>query len=118
MLFRRSSSHRQTDLLRTCPACRSRLACPIAWEPHDDSHWDIDLRCGDCEHRWQLVIDDRRAARYDVELDDDLAFMKRTLRRLELDRMAAEVETFVSALARDLIEPADYEDMQTLPSRM
>jgi hypothetical protein len=43
-----------------------------------------------------------------VELDDDLVGMKGALRRLELDRMAAEVETFVSAPARDLIEPADF----------
>ena len=108
MLFRRSSRRRQTDLLRACPSCGSRLACPVAWEPRDDSHWDIDLRCGDCDHRWQLVIDDRRAARYDVELDDDLLTMKGTLRRLELERMAVEVETFVIALARDLIDPADF----------
>jgi hypothetical protein len=108
MLFRRSSSRRQTDLLRTCPACRGRLVCPIAWEPADDSHWDIDLRCGDCEHRWQMVVDDRRAARYDVQLDDDLFVIKRTLRRLELERMSDEVEAFVIALERDLIEPADF----------
>jgi hypothetical protein len=55
-----------------------------------------------------MVVDDRRAARYDVQLDDDLFVIKRTLRRLELERMSDEVEAFVIALERDLIEPADF----------
>jgi len=108
MIFRRSSRRRDTDLLRRCPSCGSRLACPVTWQPSDDSHWDIELRCGDCELRWQLVIDDRRAARYDIELDDDAAAMNRMLRRLDRERMAAEVEAFAIALERDLIEPADF----------
>ena len=108
MFFRRSSRRRHTDLLRACPICDSRLVCPIAWEPCDDSHWDIELRCGDCGYGWQMVADDRRAARFDVELDNDLRTIKRTLRGLERERMAVEVETFITALERDLIEPADF----------
>jgi hypothetical protein len=107
MFFRRSS-RRRSDVLRRCPMCRSDLACPIEWAPSDDEHWSIHLRCGDCGHEWDAVIDNRRAARYDVELDGDTAVMKRSLERLDLARMALEVEAFAAALARDLVEPADF----------
>ena len=70
--------------------------------------WLIDLRCGDCEHVWDAVIDNTRAARYDAELDGDMAAIRRALQRLDCARMAAEVDAFVAALSCDLIEPADF----------
>ena len=78
------------------------------WHEADATHWHIDLRCGDCGHRWDVVIEDWRAARYDTELDSDRAFIRRELERLDLERMATEVEAFATALSRDLIEPADF----------
>jgi hypothetical protein len=80
----------------------------MAWEPEDDEHWSIDMRCGDCGHVWNRVIHDRRAARFDVELDGDMYVLRRSLRSLDLERMSAEVEAFAAALARDLVEPADF----------
>jgi hypothetical protein len=78
------------------------------WAPADDAHWHIELRCGDCGHRWELDVHDSRAARFDAELDGDQRAIRRTLSRLDLERMAAEVETFAAALSRDLIEPTDF----------
>jgi hypothetical protein len=80
----------------------------MEWEPSDDSHWHIELRCGDCGHGWDVEVHDSRAARYDIELDLDRAYLTRALRRLDLERMAVEVETFAIALSGDLIEPADF----------
>ena len=108
MLFRRSPRRRKGDPLRRCPECRSPLACPMDWSEHDDAHWDIELRCGDCGHEWEIVIDDARAARYDIELDWDRSAITRALHRLDLEQMAMEAETLAIALARDLIEPADF----------
>jgi hypothetical protein len=99
---------RHRDTLRRCPACRGRLVCPMSWGPEDDETWSIDMRCGDCEHTWSQVVANARAARFDVELDRDVAILRRRLDRLELERMATEVETFVGALRRGLIEPADF----------
>jgi hypothetical protein len=107
MLFRRSFRRRR-DALRHCPACTGRLVCPIDWEPEGDEHWSIDLRCGDCGHVWNQVIPNGRAARFDLELNRDIDVLRRSLDRLERERMAADVETFVAALARDLVEPADF----------
>ena len=80
----------------------------MAWAPSDDEQWAIQLRCGDCDHVWDAVVDNTRAARYDVELDGDMATIRRSLRNLDLARMAIEVEAFAAALADDLIEPADF----------
>jgi hypothetical protein len=78
------------------------------WAENDAAHWHIDLRCGECGSRWDAVVRDDRAARYDIELDLDMSAIRRALVRLDLERMATDAETFATALARDLIEPADF----------
>ena len=78
------------------------------WEPSDDTHWHIELRCGDCGHWWDATVEDSRASRYDIELDCDRAYITGALRRLDLKRMAAEDKTFPVAPSRDPIEPANF----------
>lgn len=80
----------------------------MSWEPEGDEHWTIDLRCGDCGYCWNRVVPNSRAARFDVELNRDQAVLRRSLQRLDHERMTAEVEAFCAALARDLVEPADF----------
>jgi hypothetical protein len=80
----------------------------VSWHEHDETHWHIDLRCGECGHRWEAVVDDARAKRYDLELGCDTASISRTLERLDRERMAIDAETLADAFARDLIGPADF----------
>ena len=80
----------------------------MSWEPDGEELWSIDLRCGDCGHSWNRSIPNDRAKRFDLELDADVHVLQRTLRRLERERMAADVDAFVAALERDLIQPADF----------
>ena len=54
-----------------------------------------------------LDVHDSRAATFDMQLDEDQYAIRKTLDRLDRERMAAEVETFAAALS-DLIEPADF----------
>jgi hypothetical protein len=82
------SSRRHDDGLRRCPWCHGGLVCPTAWEPCDDRHWHIDLRCPECEHRWERVVDDERAARLDRQLNGDQALLRFALLRLERVRTA------------------------------
>ena len=103
MIFRR-----RRDALRWCPDCRSPFACPMDWAEHDATHWHIELRCGECGHRWDAVVHDDRAKRYDIELDASVSAITRTLDRLDLERMAIDAETLAVALDQDLIEPADF----------
>ena len=80
----------------------------MGWAEHDATHWHIDLRCSECGNRWDAVVHDDRAARYNVELDVDVSAITRALERLDLERMAIDAETFATALEQDLIEPADF----------
>ena len=47
------------------------------------------------------------AERYETALHPRASIISCALRRLEIDRIAAEVESFVAALQRDLIVAAD-----------
>jgi hypothetical protein len=105
MWFRR---RRQADCLRTCPVCGGHLPCPINWEPSGDEHWRIAMRCGDCDSRYELTITNERAKRLDHELDVDLQAIRRVLNTLDRERMADEIEQFVTALDQGLIDAGDF----------
>lgn len=96
------------DRLRYCPECRSGLACPTDLADHDDTHKRIELRCPECGHEWDTVVNHARAELLGHELDRDATAIQRALDRLDLERMAVYAETFTAALARDLIEPTDF----------
>ena len=98
---------RPPDALRSCPLCRGRFPCPVCWEPSDEQHWLIVMRCGDCGSRYEITVTNERAKRLDRELDLDQRAIRRVLDTLDRERMAAEIEDFVTALDRDLIDPAD-----------
>jgi hypothetical protein len=96
------------DRLRYCPRCRSGFVYPTGRTDHDRVSKRIDLRCGECGHRWHSVVSHARAALLDIELERDAASIRRSLEEFDLERMALYAETFAAALARDLIEPADF----------
>ncbi len=96
------------DGLRRCPVCDGRFPCPMTWEPVDDRHWHIDIRCGDCGWWYEMTASNARAAEYDRELDCDQWPIRRALNRLDRERMATEIELFVTALGQDLIDPGDF----------
>ena len=52
------------------------------------------FRCGGCEARSALVVDNRQAAALDVELDRQLASIRDAAERLDAERMAAEARAF------------------------
>jgi hypothetical protein len=99
---------RASDPLRSCPLCHGPFTCPISWEPSDDEHWLIVMRCGDCGCWYELTVGNERARQLDRELDVDQRAIRRGLEAMDRERMAAEIEGFVTALGRDLIDPADF----------
>jgi hypothetical protein len=94
--------------LQTCARCNAEFACPTDWAPEDSQHWWIRLRCGDCGHVREVVVDNREAADFDIHLAWQSRKIERALAHLDHERMVAEVEQFVAALACDLVDAGDF----------
>jgi hypothetical protein len=95
--------------LPTCAACQADCACPLDWEPEDSEHWWIRLRCGECGHVREVIAENADAARFERHLAWQTSKIERALARLDRERMAAEIEQFVAALAGDLVDAGDFE---------
>ena len=63
------------------------------------------LRCAQCEHTREVTVSNAEAERYDEALDSRADPIARAVRKLDLERMAATVESLIVALQRDLIGP-------------
>jgi hypothetical protein len=94
--------------LQRCPDCRQPFVCPMEWETAGEEHWRIQLRCGACETWREVLATNAEAREFDLELDRQCGEIERALRRLELEEMQAGLDTFVTALRRDLIDPSDF----------
>jgi len=94
--------------LVVCPSCSADCVVPVDWREHDKHNWWIRLRCGACGESRQVVVPDATAKRYDVELDRGMGEIRATLRRLELEQMAAQADVLAKALQLDLLDAADF----------
>jgi hypothetical protein len=94
--------------LEVCPACATDFVVPLEWSAIEDHSWWMHLRCAQCEHTREVVVSNTVAERYDQALDERADPIARALHRLDLERMAATVESLIVALQRDLIGPADF----------
>jgi hypothetical protein len=66
------------------------------------------MRCAECETSREVTVSNAEAERYDDELAEGARTLMREATKLERARMAEEVDAFVAALQRDLIEPVDF----------
>jgi hypothetical protein len=94
--------------LHVCPDCERDLVYPVEWAEVSPTHWEVMLRCPNCE--WgdigrfdQLTVD-----RFDEELDIGTDILLGDLRRLQQANMEEEIERFVMALRADAILPDDF----------
>ena len=101
------SMHEVVDL-HVCPDCDKHLVYPVEWEEASPTHWEVMLRCPNCE--WQTVglYDQETVDRFDEELDCGTEALVRDLKRLTRANMEEEAERFSSALASDAIWPMDF----------
>jgi hypothetical protein len=104
---RHSASSGRTRL-EVCTSCRSDYVHPVEWSESGDEHWWMLLRCGECRAEREVTVANAVAQRFSDSLDTAEREIGRTVARLDAERMAGEVEVFAAALARDLIEPADF----------
>jgi hypothetical protein len=98
-----------TQDLHVCPECGSCLVQPTCWEQAGDrDRWRVWRRCPECEWFCQGVHGGREIDAFDEQLDIGAHELADELKALEHSNMAAMTETFVAALAADLIGADDF----------
>jgi hypothetical protein len=94
--------------LHVCPDCDRDLVYPVEWEECSPTHWEVLLRCPNCEWTEVGVFDQPTVDRFDEQLDLGTEALIRDLKRLTRANMEDEIESFASALDSDLILPEDF----------
>ena len=94
--------------LHRCPSCTSELVHPIAWDEAGPEHWDVLLRCPNCEWRGEGTWPQADIHRFDDVLDRGTECLLRDLRRLQHANMEDGIARWVAALGADLIVPDDF----------
>jgi hypothetical protein len=94
--------------LHHCGTCDSDLVYPVDWDATTEHHWQVTLRCPNCEWSGTGVFEQEQVDAFDRELDRATETVLADLQRLTRANMELEVERFTDALARDLIVPDDF----------
>ena len=94
--------------LHLCGCCESSLVYPTEWEEAGATHWEVTLRCPNCEWSGTGVYEQEVVERFDEELDRGTEALVRDLKRLMHANMEDEIERFIDALDQDQILPEDF----------
>jgi hypothetical protein len=105
---RPAPASRPLDDLHICPECDRGLVFPVEWEEASATHWEVLLRCPNCEWTELGTFDQETVDRFDEHLDDGTEALIRDLKRLTRANMEEEIDRFSSALSVDLILPEDF----------
>jgi hypothetical protein len=94
--------------LHLCEKCESDLVYPTTWEEADEKHWQVSLRCPNCEHFEQGIFSQDECDQFDDHLEAGTDALTRDFKRLMAANMAEEIDRFVAALDADAIQPMDF----------
>ena len=94
--------------LHVCGECSSDLVFPVEWDEAGATHWEVTLRCPNCEWYGTGVFSQDAVERFDEELDRGTEQLVRDLKRMMHANMEDEIERFVHALEADHILPDDF----------
>ena len=94
--------------LHVCPSCEQQLVYPMEWEEAGATHWEVALRCPNCEWESTGRFAQETVDRFDEELDRGTEALVRDLKRLTRANMEDEVDRFVRALNAGAILPEDF----------
>jgi hypothetical protein len=106
-IFKRFFNRRRATLA-DCTVCGTDFVHPVEWSPNDGGTWWMLLRCGACGTSREETVPDAEAERYDRELDRAEDRMLRAAERMSRERLAAEADSFATALELDLIGVEDF----------
>ena len=96
------------DALHICPECDRDLVYPVDWEEASATHWEVELRCPNCEWNEVGTYDQATVDRFDEHLDLGTDALVKDLRRMVQANMEAEAERFAAALNANAILPEDF----------
>ncbi len=94
--------------MHVCGSCASQFVHPLDWEESGDAHWEVRLRCPECEWSVTSLFEQGDVERFDEELDRGTEALVRDLKSLMQANMEEDVERFVAALRADHIVPEDF----------
>ncbi len=94
--------------LHLCGTCDSELVYPVTWDEAGATHWEVTLRCPNCEWSGTGVYEQHVVEKFDEELDRGTEALVRDLKRLMQANMEDEIERFVTALDHDHVLPEDF----------
>ena len=94
--------------LHICGGCSSELVYPTDWEAAGTRHWEISLRCPNCEWAGTGVFEQELVDRFDEELSRGSEAIVRDLKRLSRANMEEAIERFSAGLQQDCILPEDF----------
>jgi len=94
--------------LHVCGSCCSDLVYPLDWEEAGATHWEVTLRCPNCEWSGTGIFEQSVVERFDEELDRGTEALVRDLKRLMTANMEDEIERFVRALEGNHVLPEDF----------
>jgi hypothetical protein len=94
--------------LHVCPQCDRDLVYPVDWEEASLTHWEVVLRCPNCEWTEVGQFDQATVDRFDEALDLGTEALVRDLRRLVQANMEDEADRFAAALEANAILPEDF----------
>ena len=96
------------DGLHVCPSCAAETVFPIDWEEAGPDHWEMTLRCPNCEWQGSGIFAQELVERLEEELDAGTEELIRDLKQLTRANMEEEFERFAAALAGDHLLPMDF----------
>ena len=99
---------RTLEELHVCPECDRGLVFPVDWEEASPTHWEVELRCPNCEWNEIGTYDQATVDRFDEHLDVGTDALVKDLRRLVQANMEAEADRFAAALEAGAILPEDF----------
>jgi hypothetical protein len=103
-----AAPQRAVDDLSLCPECDRDLVYPVDWEEASATHWEVELRCPNCEWSEVGTFDQATVDKFDERLDLGTEALVKDLRRLVQANMEAEADRFAAALAANAILPEDF----------
>jgi hypothetical protein len=94
--------------LHVCVDCDSNLVYPTDWQEAGPDHWEVELRCPNCEWRSNGVFHQDVVESFDDELDRGIDVLLTDYRALVSSNMEDEIDRFAKALDAGAILPADF----------